>query len=304
MKSKIAEKPLLSAIIPITKMHKKLKRFEEWFYMARDLPIEIIIVHDVQDKQTKSDLDLILENAKRLKIKYKFIEGTYGAPGLARNAGMPYVNGEWIVFWDSDDFPYVESVLNLIETYRHSNIDCIIPNYEIVNEKNNEKTIHRMYRDEIVDIAITVGLWRFIFRSSSLDSIEFSDLKLGEDQLFIAEYSLSKHSYTLSNVIVYKYYFGTKSHLVNQREYYSDLVTLHSRTAKILKNIQSSSKDEKRFIIIQYVRQFFTGLKKCNCHDKHRLLQNFFKILIKKPKLMFELFYSTILILFYKREIS
>jgi glycosyltransferase involved in cell wall biosynthesis len=119
-------KPLLSVIVPVTKMAGKMNLLASWTIHTLDLNIEVIIIHDIGDLATGTELKkLIHENSLSNVI---LIEGRYGSPGFARNAGLEVATGEWFVFWDSDDRPLVNNVMLALSNASASD-EIIIGNF-------------------------------------------------------------------------------------------------------------------------------------------------------------------------------
>ena len=98
---------LLTAIIPIGRTGGNLDLLYSWLPEASNFSLKIIMVHDVLDHETGPLLKQLFEEFKELNLT--LIEGLYGNPGQARNAGLELASTHWIAFWDHDDKP----VLNL-----------------------------------------------------------------------------------------------------------------------------------------------------------------------------------------------
>ena len=95
----------LSVVVPITLMHGKLEKLESWLKEIKDLPIEVLLIHDKRDNDTSFELQVLLKKLQNRKIVFK--EGVYGSPGMARNAGLEGVSNYWTCFLD---FPSAECI--------------------------------------------------------------------------------------------------------------------------------------------------------------------------------------------------
>ena len=110
----ISEKntPLLTAVVPISNMAGKLDILHSWLSQTYKYPMEVILVHDFKDLATGAELSLMLDTICNSQIKLFTVE--FGSPGLSRNFGLSKAGGSWIVFWDSDDLPNVNVVLQML----------------------------------------------------------------------------------------------------------------------------------------------------------------------------------------------
>ena len=113
---KIVDPPTLSAVVPVGNFIAGVTRIHEWIEEIQGRPIEVIIVHDLQNSNRESVADY-LSRLQKLDIesKIKFREGYFGNPGGARNMGIKSSTGEWIAFWDSDDIPRISEFVDAIE---------------------------------------------------------------------------------------------------------------------------------------------------------------------------------------------
>lgn len=88
--------------------------------------IEIIVVDDNSDDDKKA-------NVSRSDVKTVFIdkEHTKGA-GHARNVGMEYVRGKWLLFADADDF-YKSNFIYILDEYKDDDIEILFFNVDSVD---------------------------------------------------------------------------------------------------------------------------------------------------------------------------
>ena len=168
----VVRKPLLSVIVPISNMAGKLNQLSAWVTKSLNKPIQIIIIHDIADEATGMELKELIHKNKLSHVV--LIEGKYGNPGYARNAGLEVATGEWCVFWDSDDKPFVSSIL-LALTEVNLEDEVIIGRFNIrncldgsVREGCNNITSYK-------HIAMNPGIWRMIFRSKIINGFRFTN---------------------------------------------------------------------------------------------------------------------------------
>lgn len=96
----MGEKPLISIIVPVYNTGEYLSRCLDSILNQTYKNIEVIII---DDGSTDDSLKIIREYAKRNSaIKY-FTQNNSGQ-ATARNKGIKYADGEYIMFVDSDDY--------------------------------------------------------------------------------------------------------------------------------------------------------------------------------------------------------
>ncbi len=187
---------LLSFVVPF----KDLKVLEDNLLKSFEEPhncYEVIFVHDSASRLEEKQIDMFLRSG----LRFKYIQGEFGSPGLARNRGVDEASGRWIVFWDSDDFGYpnkvCESIKNLGESF-------FIGNFSVFRENRVQST--KMNLNSLKSqISINPGIWRFAFRSEIAKKLRFNDLKLGEDLIYLMDSGVFSTNWEISNEIIYEY---------------------------------------------------------------------------------------------------
>jgi glycosyltransferase involved in cell wall biosynthesis len=202
---------VLSVVIPLTQMAGRMKNLDTWLSGSGSYPINIVIVHDIQDSLTAIELKALLKKHSQLDIE--LVEGTFGSPGLARNAGMKGSLGTWTTFWDADDLPNPQEVLAAISESDNFS-EVIIGNYTVDCSIGTQSILH--YK-RLESVAINPGLWRMIFRSSTLKNLKFSSERMGEDQLFLIDLNLGSKVIYFSERDFYKYFKGNALQLTSNQ---------------------------------------------------------------------------------------
>lgn len=178
---------------------------------------EIIVVDDGSTDNTK---DLIEDNYTSF-VRY-FYQANQG-PGSARNLGLRYSEGEFVVFLDADDYLSNYNLMVKFEALReNSDIDWVFSDVYFIDENHEILTLgsyhfREIYHntslttENIFQLLLTYGNFittsTLMIRKSCLDSIGFFD----ETQLLHQDYlqwlSLS-HKYSnynyISKPLVYK----------------------------------------------------------------------------------------------------
>ena len=168
---------LISIVVPFRSFEILAKNLLSAFKLSID-NVEVLLIHDSTEDIKQEHIQTISSKIKH----YIYLRYDFNSPGLARNKGLEFARGEWIVFWDSDDFGYPEVLLNLVSRAESGVL--------IANFRRHYQVEQRISRDvsNVVNEAQLVrdpGLWRFIFHRSEIASSRFEALKLGEDILFL-----------------------------------------------------------------------------------------------------------------------
>jgi len=215
---------LLTVIVPISRMAGRLDLMTSWLSNCTLRPISVVLVHDEQDSETSRELESLIPKLKNPDIR--LITGIFNGPGLARNIGMQFVTTDWVAFWDSDDFPEVEAILN--ELWKaQPDVDALIGGFnaftknEFENRKTDSSSNHEVM--SYFSIFLNPGIWRWVFRAEKISSITFPPYKLAEDQSFLLEFMYCHPKLMRTPTIFYNYIVGQSSSLTSGLGYISDL---------------------------------------------------------------------------------
>jgi len=274
-------KNLLTAIIPITKMAGRLHNLELCISECTNLPISLILIHDIQDNGTSSELKKILLDNKDLDIK--LIEGKYGSPGLARNVGLKESLAPWAIFWDSDDLPKPQMVIDALKK-AGTRPQMIIGNFS-TNSSNGVREIR--HSGKLSNVAMNPGLWRFIIRSDILSDVKFCSTRMGEDQIFLLDLIPESRTILFSDEIFYEYFLGNPLQLTSvQRdidEVEDALILVKNRLGEDMKLRTNFS----RFIL---TKLFFTTISRTKRQSRPQIFFRHFSVLLNtNPTIVFKL---------------
>ena len=103
--------PRVSIVVPVYNSEKYLGRCIESAVNQTYKETEIILVDDGSTDSSASICDSWAEKDSRITVIHKINEGA----GLARNAGLAAVTGDYVLFVDSDDYILPETVQKCIE---------------------------------------------------------------------------------------------------------------------------------------------------------------------------------------------
>jgi glycosyltransferase involved in cell wall biosynthesis len=247
----------VTVIIPVSLMANKLQALTDILDQVLVRNIEVILVHDFQDEATSIQLAKIF-NARRHVKCLVLVEGEYGGPGLARNAGLELATRKYVAFWDSDDHVYVPSFIEYIGEVLEENSDIGIA--EFVSKKNERyrkfPIAGASFSEASRLLAIYPGLWRYLFKRKTIDNLRFIDSRMGEDQVFLAQALKNSKTVHLFHKPVYEYQISGNGQLTSDPK---NLVCIINSLQEISKIHLITEEPEKRnFMTVIYWKMFLT----------------------------------------------
>ena len=264
---------ILSVITPVSKMSGKLKNLTDWLIEIAHHPVQVIIVHDVQDELTGPELDGLI--AKLDNSQITLIHEYCGSPGSARNLGLRYAHTDWISFWDSDDRPRVREFLKLISNAEMHNSDYCAGSYEEISA-NGIKT-HRLHNSISFDpthLLQNPGVWRMGFNRNFIGDAKFAESRMAEDQYFLCNLDLFSGKLYTSDKVVYEYYTNFENQLTKSKSALNDIPQV---LRLLLKLAQSASSSKQKFFILSvFIRVSLTGIKRSSPKVKVQICGLFF----------------------------
>jgi len=260
-----------TVICPVRNMGGRLQFLEKWVNEISANPqIETIVVHDFSNEEDREELQLICSKYQNIEL----IEGQFGNPGSARNAGLSICRGKRVVFWDCDDEPNVTRFLDLLKSEEAKDSDVCIARFNVFNEITKSISKDSTWSGNVVQdhktFALNPGIWRMIFKRELLTSISFDPLKMAEDQLFICQAMLKAKIVTFSDGQIYTYFIGSVDHLTKNKDALQDLLPAMRRTKSLFR--KNMGIEMKLLLNIMSARQFISGLKYGSVQTRFGLL--------------------------------
>lgn len=201
----------VSIIVPAYNVEKYIEKCIRSIQAQSYNNIEIIVVNDGSTDSTGSLLKSISEHDNRILV----IDTNNSGVSAARNKGLNFCNGEYIVFVDGDDYlasDYVEYMLSLV--YKTGADFCLSKNcFTKRNEKQEtENKVEILNGIEATALLLSprviVGCWNKIFSRSFIEKnkLRFSTtLFYGEGLSFITTAAQLANCVGVGNRKVYYY---------------------------------------------------------------------------------------------------
>lgn len=208
----------LSIIIPAYNVSGYLEKCLDSILAQTFQEYEVILVDDGSTDETVEICDSYAKKDNRIQVIHKINEGV----SVARNTGIEKAIGEYFLFFDGDDFVEPYACEELYQLAREKEVDTVIYGYHRYNQGKITETCYPIFREGIYtekkiltyllprfvgisddginkwlkreENALYVenpALWRTMVSSQVIKKhqIRFnSNLKIGEDTIFITEY--------------------------------------------------------------------------------------------------------------------
>lgn len=175
---------LVSIIIPIYKVEDFLEECVNSVINQTYKNLEIILVDDGSPDSCPEICDAFKNKDNRIKVIHK----QNGGLSSARNAGIDFATGDWLMFFDSDDVLHPRTVERLLYCLDKSG-DCKIAafTYQRFEEKYsfeeyNEENYRTLTYDEYVNVPLNVIACAKLYKTELFKNIRFPIGKLHEDE--------------------------------------------------------------------------------------------------------------------------
>ena len=212
---------LVSIVVPVYNVEKYINKCIESVIQQTYKNWELILV---DDNSNDNSYQICCEYSKKDK-RIRCLKNTAKGVSNARNFGICNVQGEWILFIDSDDEIKEDTVEKLLKD--SNGYDIIVGGYEIANEINDTLNTYRPdeFQGDITNFCKTIdkytsaipymkGPWCKLFKTEIVkkNNILFPpNMSYGEDVCFVYDYLRVAKKIRIISDVVYVYYVRGKS---------------------------------------------------------------------------------------------
>jgi hypothetical protein len=228
--------------------------------------VEFIFVFDTPDSSLNPS-----QLFKGISFEFETVVGNFGSPGLARNAGLNLANGKWISFNDIDDLTNITGLLGVVRETEESDayIGCGI--YRTLDFGSHTLLEECQWSNKpFADLIRRPGLWRMVFRADVIADKRFSNLSMGEDQLFLVSIGFPLHPIHFSNQHVYDYMKNVPGQLTSLKSKKQELTK--AIRLELCEAIKYRHVAVWKFTLKLVLRQIMTVLKHGILLDKLRFV--------------------------------
>lgn len=266
---------MISVIIPVYNTEEKLlARCIQSILEQVYNDYEIVVIDDGSDKRCIEFLDKIQTWDDRIRVFHK----ENGGVSSARNIGMELAKGEYVCFVDADDTIMPEYLQSVVQCFsEHEEVDLVVGKVNIIESGGVYDWSSDVTEDRKLDIttetdkleavrcALFIGqkysgvrgeVWCKGFRRRVVDGVRFlENVKIGEDQIFIAECLLRCRCIFVKNEYWYNYHINENS-AMRKNEFTKDeqFVIFFKELENRLKNkITDKMLSEKAYRLVQEI---------------------------------------------------
>ena len=218
---------LLSIIVPVYQVEKYLKTCIKSMLDCRGFSYEIILV--VKPSCDKSEYianEIQREYSDRIRVVTQDGEGLSNA----RNVGLRYAVGDYVAFFDSDDYIDATAFSNLMKSLEvRMPVDAVISDYCIVGNSNNISQVDTIEGEELIydNGYLEVFLkkrrnywnaWQYVLRRNFLleNKLLFLEGTYSEDIEFATGVILTAKRFAFYGKPYYYYRIGREGSLANK----------------------------------------------------------------------------------------
>lgn len=135
------KKPLVSIIVPIYNVEKYLERCVNSLKEQSYYQLEIILIDDGSTDASGELCEKIRRNDDRIQVVHKRNSGL----GMARNIGLDYAKGRYVMFVDSDDYIDKNAVENLVRCALKYDAEIVATRFIYENQQEKTTIETRLY---------------------------------------------------------------------------------------------------------------------------------------------------------------
>ncbi len=174
--------------------------------------IEIILVDDQSPDRCPEICDTYAKRDPRITVIHQENKGVSGA----RNTGLQYAKGSYIMFVDSDDILHQDAVTNLLSDARKYDADIVWAPQKEDKKNGAERTFkeetYTVFKGESSLLLLLEGahninsVWGKIFKAELIEQIFFEQGKnINEDGFFMFQCYIKKPTLIQHNISIYQY---------------------------------------------------------------------------------------------------
>lgn len=275
--------PYISVIVPVYNAEKSIEKCVSSIVKQRFTDMEILLIDDGSQDASGVLCDKLAEEDGRVRVVHK----KNGGVSAARNSGMDFATGKYILFVDSDDYLpefYVEELVKAQEEFGEAVFCWTAP--QIVSENGSVKEERLSYSEEISAVAgrrdvlkfSAKGLlnapWNKLYHMDIIKKQHLrmrEEISIAEDLLFNLQYldAAGECQIVILNKVPYYYVRNGQASLDNS--YKKNFYAVHKKVLRILWNDCEKWQVPKEDIPLfykrywEYMQNAFANLEVRNC---------------------------------------
>lgn len=245
--------PKFSIIIPVYNAEMTITKTIDVLKELDDLTFEVLLINDGSHDNTEKAIKDSIVDDERFLLFTKKNEG----PGLARNYGIEHAKGDYLLFFDADDYPektILKDYASIISA--NPNLDMIVSSFifrtlnqeKIADEKkylvdeyiyeDNKEFLSDMY--SLMNKQLMYVVWNKCYRREIIvdNNIRFKNYRSCEDRIFNLDYYKHCSLVVMNSRVEYIYGFDGEQGITNQysEEKFATFKEFYDRSNTITNN--------------------------------------------------------------------
>lgn len=199
----------ISAIVPVYNTEKYISRCIDSVLAQTYIDWELILIDDGSEDRTP----IIIDEYKRRDARIIVVHQENAGPGIARNKGLEYASGDYIVFIDSDDTinkDYFSKLSNENSDVVFVDVNQVDEDFKILREEHLSQ-YENLSKEDLIRNQMTSKIpWggvRKAVKTSFLKSnnIKYTEHKIGEEAVYSFLLLFYAESFSFIKGAVYNY---------------------------------------------------------------------------------------------------
>ena len=185
----------VTIIVPIYNLENYIPTFFKDLEKQTFQSFKIIAIDDFS---SDNSLNMLLDYKEKHYLKIVVLNNSENlGPGLTKDVGLDsgFIEGDYVLFLDGDDRFEADFLEKMVENADESNADITVCGFDRFDDKSGEvysKEMVNNHPDYIVNLTsndkfayINPSLWNKLYRRDLIKDLHFSNVKRGEDLIFL-----------------------------------------------------------------------------------------------------------------------
>ena len=228
--------PFFSITIPVYNVEKYIRQCLDSVLGQTFGDFEVIILDDGSTDQSGSICDEYAKKDARIKVLHDENQGSF----MARLRALKYVNGEYILFLDSDDYWEDNLLESVYKVVFDKQVDMVLLRYRAVAENGKELYCQRKLLDEqeIVEDAQRFLCYQlatsFEYNSMAMKVIKREAIDMHSDYSFVRDVAMGDDAIQTAKIM-----HNISSFIYLSKPFYNYRVNISSLTTRVTKKYAS-----------------------------------------------------------------
>lgn len=277
---------LISIIIPVYNAGKYINRCIKSIVNQSYQELEIIVVNDGSTDNSFSICETLAMQDNRIKV----ISQENGGVSKARNTGLSFAKGEYVMFLDSDDYMLPDMCKTMLDVLHSKQADCVIcgiqePEGALWCPQRNidYSTLADFKRDFVYQLntELLSPCWNKIFKRQLITNLFNEDISFGEDLIFDLEYlnNCSRLAFITTPLVYHEKQVAGSLVTKTGLQRLMDIENVHKVIMQFAGEENISQDLHKKYIrdLTVYARFLFLD-KRNTFSDKKKILRNWIQV--------------------------